>query len=40
MPYSKPLEDAAYPHEAQVVQAALAVLGQSQGPPAGPGGGS
>ncbi len=32
MPYSKPLEDAAYPHEAQVVQAALAVLGQSDGP--------
>jgi pyruvate dehydrogenase E1 component beta subunit len=26
MPYSKPLEDAAYPHEAQVVAAALAVL--------------
>ena len=32
MPYSKPLEDAAYPHEAQVVQAALAVLGHSDGP--------
>jgi pyruvate dehydrogenase E1 component subunit beta len=31
MPYSKPLEDAAYPHEAQVVQAALAVLGQADG---------
>jgi pyruvate dehydrogenase E1 component beta subunit len=27
MPYSKPLEDLAYPHEAQVVQAALAVVG-------------
>jgi pyruvate dehydrogenase E1 component beta subunit len=26
MPYSKPLEDAAYPHEADVVSAALAVL--------------
>jgi len=31
MPYSKPLEDAAYPHEAQVVRAALAVLGQADG---------
>jgi pyruvate dehydrogenase E1 component beta subunit len=27
MPYSKPLEDIAYPHEAQVVSAALATLG-------------
>ncbi len=27
MPYSKPLEDLAYPHEPQVVQAALAALG-------------
>jgi pyruvate/2-oxoglutarate/acetoin dehydrogenase E1 component len=27
MPYSKPLEDIAYPHEAQIVQAALEVLG-------------
>jgi pyruvate dehydrogenase E1 component beta subunit len=27
MPYSKPLEDLAYPHEAQVVQAALSVVG-------------
>lgn len=27
MPYSKPLEDIAYPHEAQVVAAALATLG-------------
>ena len=27
MPYSKPLEDIAYPHETQVVQAALAVSG-------------
>src|SRR6266550_3543986 len=35
MPYSKPLEDAAYPHEAQVVQAALAVLGQGEEPLAG-----
>jgi pyruvate dehydrogenase E1 component beta subunit len=29
MPYSKPLEDIAYPHEPQIVQAALATLGQS-----------
>jgi pyruvate/2-oxoglutarate/acetoin dehydrogenase E1 component len=29
MPYSKPLEDIAYPHEPQIVQAALAILGQS-----------
>ncbi len=35
MPYSKPLEDIAYPHEAQVVAAALEVLGQT--PPANPG---
>jgi pyruvate/2-oxoglutarate/acetoin dehydrogenase E1 component len=28
MPYSKPLEDIAYPHEAQVVQGVLSVLGQ------------
>jgi hypothetical protein len=27
MPYSKPLEDIAYPHEPQVVAAALATLG-------------
>ncbi len=27
MPYSKPLEDIAYPHEPQIVQAVLAVLG-------------
>ena len=27
MPYSKPLEDIAYPHEPQIVQAALAALG-------------
>jgi pyruvate dehydrogenase E1 component beta subunit len=26
MPYSKPLEDLAYPHEAQVVDAVLATL--------------
>ncbi len=32
MPYSKPLEDIAYPHEPQVVAAALEVLGQA--PPA------
>jgi pyruvate dehydrogenase E1 component beta subunit len=29
MPYSKPLEDIAYPHEPQIVDAALASLGQS-----------
>jgi pyruvate/2-oxoglutarate/acetoin dehydrogenase E1 component len=29
MPYSKPLEDIAYPHEAQIVDAALQVLGIS-----------
>jgi pyruvate dehydrogenase E1 component beta subunit len=29
MPYSKPLEDIAYPHEAQIVQAALACLNRS-----------
>jgi len=29
MPYSKPLEDIAYPHEPQIVHAALATLGQS-----------
>jgi pyruvate dehydrogenase E1 component beta subunit len=29
MPYSKPLEEIAYPHEADVVAAALAVLGQA-----------
>ena len=28
MPYSKPLEDIAYPHEAQVVAATLAILGE------------
>ena len=27
MPYSKPLEDIAYPHEAQVVAAVLSTLG-------------
>jgi len=31
MPYSQPLEDIAYPHEAQVVQAALAVSGRAAG---------
>jgi pyruvate dehydrogenase E1 component beta subunit len=30
MPYSKPLEDIAYPHEADVIAAVLAVLGQPQ----------
>jgi len=30
MPYSKPLEDIAYPHEPQVVAAALATLGAGQ----------
>jgi pyruvate/2-oxoglutarate/acetoin dehydrogenase E1 component len=29
MPYSKPLEDLAYPHEPQVIAAALATLGRS-----------
>jgi pyruvate/2-oxoglutarate/acetoin dehydrogenase E1 component len=29
MPYSKPLEDIAYPHEPQIVHAALAALGQA-----------
>jgi hypothetical protein len=28
MPYSKPLEQSAFPHEPQIVQAALSVLGQ------------
>jgi pyruvate/2-oxoglutarate/acetoin dehydrogenase E1 component len=31
MPYSKPLEDLAYPHEPQIVAAALAVLGRAPG---------
>jgi pyruvate dehydrogenase E1 component beta subunit len=35
MPYSQPLEDIAYPHEAQVVQAARAVSGQAAGAGAG-----
>ena len=35
MPYSQPLEDIAYPHEAQVVQAALAVSGRATGAGAG-----
>jgi pyruvate dehydrogenase E1 component beta subunit len=35
MPYSKPLEDIAYPHEHQVVQAALATIGEA--PPRGAG---
>jgi pyruvate dehydrogenase E1 component beta subunit len=33
MPYSKPLEDIAYPHEAQVVQAALATAGLAAADP-------
>ena len=38
MPYSKPLEDLAYPHEAQVVAAALSTLGaQPAGAAAGHG---
>jgi hypothetical protein len=28
MPYSKPLEQAAYPHEEHVVKAALATVGE------------
>ncbi len=35
MPYSKPLEDIAYPHEPQIVQAALASLNRSPRPDAG-----
>ncbi len=31
MPYSKPLEDLAYPHEPQIVHAALAVLNRTPG---------
>jgi pyruvate/2-oxoglutarate/acetoin dehydrogenase E1 component len=31
MPYSKPLEDAAYPHEPQIVHAALATVGLAPG---------
>ncbi len=34
MPYSKPLEDIAYPHEPQIVQAALACLNRSSQPTA------
>jgi len=34
MPYSKPLEDIAYPHEPQIVAAALRVLGLSERPTA------
>jgi pyruvate dehydrogenase E1 component beta subunit len=37
MPYSKPLEDIAYPHEPQVVAAALATLGRTDAPRAGAG---
>jgi pyruvate dehydrogenase E1 component beta subunit len=32
MPYSKPLEDIAYPHEPQVIAAALATLGLTADP--------
>jgi pyruvate dehydrogenase E1 component beta subunit len=38
MPYSKPLEDIAYPHEAQVVAATLATLGERPAPAAAGGG--
>jgi pyruvate dehydrogenase E1 component beta subunit len=31
MPYSKPLEDIAYPHESQIVDAALEILGVTHG---------
>ncbi len=34
MPYSKPLEEIAFPHEPQIVQAALASLGQRPASPA------
>jgi pyruvate dehydrogenase E1 component beta subunit len=34
MPYSKPLEDIAYPHEPQITAAALATLGRSADSPA------
>jgi pyruvate dehydrogenase E1 component beta subunit len=33
MPYSKPLEDLAYPHEPQIVAAVLATLGHTPGQP-------
>ena len=36
MPYSKPLEDLAYPHEQQVVRAVLATLGIAPQAPAAP----
>jgi pyruvate/2-oxoglutarate/acetoin dehydrogenase E1 component len=40
MPYSKPLEDIAYPHEPQIVKAALATLNRASAvADAGPGGG-
>jgi pyruvate dehydrogenase E1 component beta subunit len=35
MPYSKPLEDIAYPHEPQIVDAALAALGRGGAPGSG-----
>jgi pyruvate dehydrogenase E1 component beta subunit len=34
MPYSKPLEDLAYPHEPQIVHAALATLNRTPATPA------
>jgi len=36
MPYSKPLEDIAYPHEPQIVSAVLATLDLAPGPAPGP----
>jgi pyruvate dehydrogenase E1 component beta subunit len=35
MPYSKPLEDLAYPHEPQIVAAVLAILNRTPAPAAG-----
>jgi len=40
MPYSKPLEDIAYPHEPQVVAAVLATLNRTAAPNGSPGAGS
>jgi pyruvate dehydrogenase E1 component beta subunit len=37
MPYSKPLEDIAFPHEPQIVRAALASLGRRPASPGAPG---
>ncbi len=39
MPYSKPLEDLAYPHEPQVVAAVLATLGRAPTARSAPAGG-